>query len=404
MRDVDARFFHGIPDALHPGMHWPIQPVEIQRRFVPRFCPRRDCPQHHLPSPKTFAFRPAGSYRRRDGRRVPRYRCLACGTTSSKQSFAVSYFLKRPELLVPVFAGLQAGSGHRQLARSLGCAPSTVTRLSARLGRHALLLTATALVELGEIGEGLVADHFESFVRAQDYPVGVATVVGKSSWFVYGLDPAPHARAGTRSAFQEAKRKARPPQPSRGGYTGSMTRVLGALLHFFPDTPAIELTTDGHKSYGQALGTARFKGRFRHAEYPNPKRGPKGSPRSPVAIVRDRALFPVDTLHGLLRHSECHHRRETIAFGRRTNAILERLYLASAWRNFVKGVSERKPDRTTPAMRLKLTTEPWTWRRVLARRLFPGRVRLPKSWLEVYRRGWITPGGPNAPHQLALAY
>ena len=325
-------------------------------------------------------------------------------STFGKQAFAVSYFLKRPELLVPVFAGLQAGSGHRQLARSLGCAPSTVTRLAARLGRHALLLTATALAELGELREGLVSDHFESFVRAQDYPVGIATVVGKTSWFVYGLDPAPHARTGKRSRFQEAKRKTRPPQPTQGGYTGSMARVLDALLHFFPENQAIELTTDGHASYIQALGKRRFRGRFQHAAYPNPKRGPKGSPRSRVARVRDRAMFPVDTLHGLLRHSECHHRRETIAFGRRTNAILERLFLATAWRNFVKGVSERKPDRTTPAMKLKLTTEPWSWRRVLARRLFPGRVLLPKSWLEVYRRAWITPGGSNSPHELALAY
>jgi hypothetical protein len=279
-----------------------------------------------------------------------------------------------------------------------------VTRLSARLGRHALLLTATALAELGEIEEGLVADHFESFVRTQDYPVGVATVVGKRSWFVYGLDPAPHARAGKRSAVQEAKRKARPPQPTRGGYTGSMARVLDGLLQCFPDSPPIELTTDGHTGYERALGKARFRERFRHTAYPNPKRGPKGSPRSPAARVRDRAMFPVDTLHGLLRHSACHHRRETIAFGRRTNAILERLYLASAWRNFVKGVSERKPDPTTPAMKLKLATEPWSFSRVLARRLFPGRVRLPKSWLAVYRRAWITPGGPNSPHQPTLAY
>jgi transposase-like protein len=385
-------------------MHWPIQPVEIQRRFAPRFCPRRDCPQHNPTSRRGFVYRPAGSYRRRDGRRVPRYRCRICRKTFSKQSFAVSYFLKRPELLVPIFAGLQAGSGHRQLARSLGCAPSTVTRLSARLGRHALLLTATALAELGEIEEGLVADHFESFVRTQDYPVGVATVVGKRSWFVYGLDPAPHARAGKRSAVQEAKRKARPPQPTRGGYTGSMARVLDGLLQCFPDSPPIELTTDGHTGYVRALGKARFRERFRHTAYPNPKRGPKGSPRSPAARLRDRAMFPVDTLHGLLRHSACHHRRETIAFGRRTNAILERLYLASAWRNFVKGVSERKPDPTTPAMKLKLATEPWSFSRVLARRLFPERVRLPKSWLEVYRRAWITPGGPNSPHRPTLAY
>jgi len=157
-------------------------------------------------------------------------------------------------------------------------------------------------------------------------------------------------------------------------------------------------------AYVDALAQRRFLGRFEHRAYPNPRRGPKGSPRSAKAIRRDREMFPVDTLHNLLRHSECHHRRETIAFGRRTNAILERLYLASVWRNFVKKVSERRPFKVTPAMRVGLTTEPWTWRRVLSRRLFPGRVFLPKSWIDLYRRAWITPGGANSPHERALAY
>jgi hypothetical protein len=360
--------------------------------------------QHTLEPGERFRFRYDGSYQRKDGRTVRRFYCVVGAHGFSKQSFSVTYYLKRPELTVPIFAGLQAGSGHRQLARSLGCAPSTVTRQSARLGRHALLLTASALAELEAIEEPLVIDHFESFVRTQDYPVGVATVVGKQSWFIYGLDPAPHERTGKRSKWQEAKRKAREPQPTHGGYTGSMVRVLDALLHFFPENRSIGLTTDGMSAYGDALGRRRFLGRFDHRAFPNPKRGPKGSPRSPNAIRRDRAMFPVDALHGLLRHSECHHRRETIAFGRRTNAILERLFLAVIWRNFVKKISERRPEKVTPAMRVGLTTEPWSWERALARRLFPGRVLLPKSWIDLYKRAWITPGGSNAPHERALAY
>ena len=371
---------------------------------MPRFCPRRDCPHHVVPPGETFRYKPAGGYNRKDGRRVPRYRCLACFRTFGKQAFSVTYYLKRPELLPHVFAGLQAGSAHRQIARSLECAPSTVTRQSARLGRHALLLLAMSLLELDSLGEGLVADHYESFVRTQDYPLGIATVVGRESWFVYALEPAPHARTGKRTAFQEAIRKARPPQESKGGYLGSMVRILEALAHFFPSEGSIRLTTDGHGSYRQALERARFRNRFVHSAFPNVERGPKGAPRSAKAIARDRAMFPVDTLHGLIRHSISHHKRETIAFGRRTNALLERLYVFAAWRNFIKGVSERKPDRTTPAMKLGLTTEPWTWRRLLARRLFPGRIAVPESWLTIYRRGWITPGGPNAPHALTLAH
>ena len=371
---------------------------------MPRFCPRKECSQHTLRPGERFHFRYDGWYRLKDGTPRRRYHCVVGDHGFSKQAFSVRYYLKRPELTVPIFSGLQAGSGHRQLARSLDCHHSTVTRQSARLGRHALLLTAAALAEIEAIEEPLVIDHFESFVRTQDYPVGVATVVGKASWFIYGLDPAPHARTGTRSAFQEAIRKKREPQQTGGGYTGSMIRTLDALLHFFPENRSIDLTTDGMTAYIDALGQHRFFGRFDHQAYPNPKRGPKGSPRSPEAVRRDQEMFPVDTLHRLIRHSECHHRRETIAFGRRTNAILERLYLAALWRNFVKKVSERRREKVTPAMRVGLTTEPWSWRRALARRLFPGRVLLPKSWIDLYKRAWITPGGANAPHEKALAY
>ena len=121
--------------------------------------------------------------------------------------------------------------------------------------------------------------------------------------------------------------------------------------------------------------------------------------------MRDRAMFPVDLLHKILRHSLAHHRRETIAFGRRLNALMERLFLASAWRNFIKGVSERKPDPTTPAMRLGLTEKPWSWSRLLGRRLFPDREHVHPSWMELYRRDWISPFLPaNRLHRNALAY
>ena len=52
-----------------------------------------------------------------------------------------------------------------------------LARGGARLGRHALLLTAAALAELEALDEGLVLDHFESFVRTQDYPVGGAFLI-----------------------------------------------------------------------------------------------------------------------------------------------------------------------------------------------------------------------------------
>ena len=316
----------------------------------------------------------------------------------------MSFYLKRPELLAPIAALLQAGSAHRQIARSLGCAPSTVTRLSARLGRHALLLMARSLGQLrGRLQEPVVLDHFETFEWAQEFPFGVATPVGRDSWFVYGLDPAPHPRAGRRSQAQLARRATLPRRPLRGGHDASSARVVALLLTLKPPGRPLEIIGDGHPAYDRAV--RRCRSAVRLARFPNPPRGPKGSPRSRAALQRDRALFPVDSLHALLRHSLAHHRRETIAFGRRLNALMERLFLAAVWRNFVKRRSERRPDPSTPAMRLGLTDERWSWRRVLARRLFPHRHSLPPAWRDLYKRTWTTPTLPsNALHRLRHAY
>lgn len=387
-------------------MHWPVSPVESSRRFTPSFCPRRACPAHCGPQAPAFSFRRAGSYSTRRRQGIPRFRCLTCRKTFSRQSFATSYYLKRPELLVPVAAGLVAGSAHRQIARSLRCAPSTVSRLSARLGRHCLLLLACCLQQLrGQLAEPIVLDHFETFEFTQDFPFGVATPVGSRSWFLYGLEPAPHRRSGRRSAVQQRRLRLRPPRRLRGGYYGSTVRMLQTLLPLAQPGVALELIGDGHKAYRRAARRPEWAHRLRLRSFPNPARGPAGSPRSAEARQRDQAMFPVDLLHMLLRHSLAHHRRETIAFGRRINALLERLFLVAVWRDFVKGRSERKPDPATPAMTLGLTDRAWPWRRVFGRRLFADRETLPPVWQQLYRREWTTPLlAHNTRHNLIRAF
>ncbi len=386
-------------------MHWPSTPVEHLGAFQPSFCPHPECPEHRRTS-RGYRFRHHGVYASRRRSRVPRFLCLTCLRTFSRQTFAVSYYRKRPELLRPVAAGLVAGSAHRQIARSLGCAPSTVTRLAARLGRHAILLLAYALFELGgTVDEPFVLDHFETFEFTQDYPFGVATPVGAESWFVYGLEPAPHARTGHRSAPQRRRLAARPKRRSRGGYGGSTRRTLDLLISLGKSGRSVRILGDGHPAYDRAVARHREARRLTLERYPNPPRGPKGAPRSPAARVRDRAMFPVDLLHKILRHTLAHQRRETIAFGRRLNAVLERMFVAAVWRNFVKRRSERRPEPRTPAMRLGLTDAPWSWKRLLSRRLFFHRLRLPGAWPILYRRLWTTPVLPsNSRHALIRAF
>jgi hypothetical protein len=105
-------------------------------------------------------------------------------------------------------------------------------------------------------------------------------------------------------------------------------------------------------------------------------------------------MFTVDQLHQLIRHTCADHKRETLAFGRRVESIVGRAYLIAVWKNFLKGRSERKPDRTTPAMRVGLTDRPWTWQRLFSRRLFAARERPTEGELRLYEKRW-TPGLPT---------
>ena len=377
-------------------MHWPSLAVERVRpsRFRPPFCPWRECPAHR--DRRRVKFHRHGSYLRPSDRcRIPRYRCLTCRGTCSRQTFSFTYYLKRRDLPTKIAAALQACSAHRQIARSHGCAKTTVTRLADRLARHALLLQSRALANLDPVREKLVHDHFETFVGRQDRALGIGTTVGAASWFMFDVDPAPHPGSGRRP---DRKISPRPHHAERLPYAQSIGRTLDLLAPLAPEDSRLTLVMDGRNDYRTALNKHPNQDKFWLEIHPNPKRGPKGSPRSAEAMVRDAAMFPMDQLHQLMRHTCADHKRETIAFGRRLESIVGRVFLTAVWRNFVKGRSERKPDRTTSAMQLGLADRRWSWTRVLSQRLFPTRETTPESWRRIYGRTWTTGPVHSAKH------
>lgn len=380
-------------------MEWPERPVEEipPEEFRPPYCPRKTCGSQG----EEFRYSKHARYSRQcDGRIVPRFRCRACRKTFSQQTFACSYYLKRPDLLCRVAAELLAGSAHRQIARTEEIAASTVTRLSARLGRHALLLMARALDRLPEISEPIVYDDLETFFASQDLPCGLGTAIGLDSWFLYAVEHAPHRRSGRPRPAHKSQPRHPAPEPEPGAYRHAFGRLLDLLIPKRSSSSPLQVITDDHPGYHSALRDHPARQHVVHRVFPNPPSRPSDEARQ-----RDGAMFPADQLHGLLRHSQSAHKRETIAFGRRLNALLERGFLAAVWRNWVKGRSERKPDPTTPAMHVGLASEPWRWKRVLARRLFPWRTELPDAWLPIYRRDLITPEiGANTRHRLRYAF
>ena len=344
---------------------------EQPRPFIPPHCPRNSCRFHR--SAIGWRWVRHGRYLRDcEPRSICRFRCRHCGTTFSTQTFSTTYYLKRPELAEPIFHRLLACSAYRQIAREARCRHSTVMGHAARLGRHALLFLHAHRPQ-GRVAEPLVIDGFESFAFSQYHPLHLNLAVGARAHYVYAFTDAELRRKGRMTARQRRRRAwlerhfGRPdPQAIEHG--------IEALIRLAAPVPqALTVRSDEHPAYPRAL--RRLVGwRIRHECTPSLQARTAGNP-----------LFPVNRLDLWLRHSSANHKRETIAFSKRHQTVIERAAVVVLWLNFTKPFSENHGGGT-PAMRLGIRELPVAVRQLLEQRLFPERVQLPECWQRYYRR------------------
>ena len=197
----------------------PSQPIEGRRqdRFRPPFCPYEDCPDHTIQGRKYNWSRKGFYSRKRDpNARQREYLCGCCHRKFAHDAFAVTYRMKRPELVKPVAAMLNAGCADRQIARTLGCSKTTVARIAVRLGKHAELVLREMLNHLDEIQESITYDHFETFVGNQTNRLSLGTAVGSDSGLVYDIRGVRYRAAIRRAARKRPlKTKTAPTEPGR---------------------------------------------------------------------------------------------------------------------------------------------------------------------------------------------
>jgi transposase-like protein len=313
--------------------------------------------------------------------RIQRYRCDTCRRRFSDQTFSTTYWLRRPQLLRPVFFRLVGCGGYRQIAREFGGSPETVARYATRLGRHSLLFHELRRPR-ERLSEPLALDSFESFEWSQFYPTSYHLAVGQKSHFVYGFTDSECRRRGSMTARQKRRRAELEARFGRPDPRAMEKDVASLLTIVAPAGQALELHSDEHGSYPRAIRRVPDR-TITHRTI-----------SSRAARTSRNPLFPVNLLDLLLRHGGSNHKRETIAFSKRRASAIERLALTMVWRNYMKSFSERAPGET-PAMRLGRMARPLTFEEVLARRLFPSRIALPERLQLYYRRGAITRAGRN---------
>ena len=358
-------------------------------RFTPRFCPWPECPAHLRAA--LFTFVRFGSYSRFcQPRSIPRFRCGQCRRTFSAQTFSTTYYLKRPEFQLRLFHRLLTCSGYRQIAREARVHPTSVMGQAARLGRHALL-ALQHLRPRSSLAEPLVIDGFESFAFSQYHPLHLNLAVGAESHFTYAFTHSELRRKGTMKPRQRRRREWLEREFGRPEPKAIENGIVDLLRIAAPNAPELVVRSDEHPAYPRAL--RRLGAKVRHERTP-----------STVARTSDNPLFPVNLMDLLLRHNSANHKRETIAYSKRDQGVVERAAILILWRNWSKQFSERRGGGT-PAMRAGFAGGPIPVRTLLRERLFESRVELPKLWREYYRRELNTRRIPSPRrHRLRRAF
>jgi hypothetical protein len=385
----------------------PSIPVERipPSRFRPPFCPNPHCDHHRLRPGQTFPYWREGFYRRRcDGRRVPRFSCRGCRTGFSARTFALTYRMRKPHLLLPVARWMTSGAALRPIGRAyndehpdLACHPSTVARIARRIGSQAMLLLEDLHRHAPHLDETVILDHLESFVGRQENGLGLAMPIGQTTGWIYAARPAWHRQA-TKASRSQGNRVAR----SHHEVERSVAEVLTLLFDKVPPKAALHLVSDGDRRYARAIRRHPRGSDVRHEIHVNPPSRRKGESRTPATQARDRAMRRNDNYHTLVRHLEADHRRETIAFCRRGEALVERAAALIVWHNLIKPVSIRRDDRRTPGMLRGLTSRPWSWVHILSRRRFSSHFALDRTTRRVLERRLPDPRGIRWPDRARM--
>lgn len=369
---------HGLADKPLPRHHVPPRRKPGRPRvFRPPHCPNRDC-AFYPPNPKWTFVRDGHLWIAAQRCRVQRFRCSHCRRKFSAQTFQSTYWLHRPELLSRIASLSIAGAGLRQIARELGISHTTVARHLARAGRHCLLFHRQ-LLQGKTIAEPVAFDGFETFEFSQFFPCHLNLAAGYQSWFLYHFTDSPLRRKGTMTPSQKARRAELEEtlgRPDPKAVEEGILELLRVVAKQMGGEDA-RFHSDDHPAYGRSF--TRLRREFRHLRL-HRLVTPSSDPRT-----RANPLFPVNLADLLLRHHGANHRRETIAFSKRRQAMIERLAIFTVWRNCIKSQREKKPGMTA-AMHAGILDRRLEWRELFRERLFPRRPLLPGVWWTYYWR------------------
>ena len=294
--------------------------------FHPPRCPYRRCLQHTEPTPRFYVRH--GSYPVKcRPRRVPRFRCRACGRTFSRQTFRMDYCDHRPDLNARLFELLASGVGLRQSARMLKLSWRCAELKARKIGRHLRRLNLNLRGPL-PVGACFQMDEIETYEgRRNTRPLSVPILIETESRFLVWAESAPIRASGRMSTKRRAAIAAdeRRFGPRRDLSRRSLRRTLRRGRDIAVGLEHVPVDTDEKSSYPRLLREAFGARRLEHTRT-----------NSKLPRTSWNPLFPINHTEAMARDLLGRLRRESWLVSKKRRWFDVALHVFMAYRNYVR--------------------------------------------------------------------
>ena len=321
--------------------------------FVPPRCPHRDCAAHVDPRPG-FSRRSGSYWPRCRSEPVPRFRCVMCRRSFSRQTFRHDFGDRRPDCNAPLFMLVNSGVGLRQIGRLLRLDINSVQHKHRKIARTCGLLHDNLSPELPE-GRTFQLDEEETYEGASIRPVTMPVLIEKETWFIVATAVGSIRRLapeGTRRRKrQELEEETSGPRPDESSQC--VQAVLEELRRKVPKG-RLRLHSDQKASYallarqvfGERIDHVKTSGhRIRHTHNP---------------------LFAINTTLAMSRDNCGRLRRKSWLVSKCKRFLAAQMAVFAVYRNYVRRRFNRDAPHETPARYLELLPRPLQGGEVLA--------------------------------------
>ena len=296
--------------------------------FNPPRCPYRHCANHHPSDQGDRWYIRRGSYKALcRPHPIPRFRCLGCQRSFSRQTFRMDYRDHRPDLNARLVELLASGVGLRQSSRLLALSLRCLELKARKLGRHLRRLHLNLQGPL-PAGSVLQLDELETFEGMRTLrPLTVPVVIEKSTRYIVWAESAPiparhrktkHGRKRTEEMARFGRR--------RDGSRRACRRALGRAEVLMRTHGFLAVETDEKRSYPglirQVFGPER---KIAHAKTKSTRQRDVSNP-----------LFAINQTEAIARDLMGRLRRQSWLVSKKRRYLDVALGLFMAWRNLVR--------------------------------------------------------------------